>query len=244
MTGQTSCGACSTCDTDEFTSTACTASSDAVCTACDASCLTCNGSGPGQCTSCVSTQKLVGGECQSLCGIAPDPLCLVAGKAQLQANEKKAGKEKLQLQWKKIAGPTDRAGFGNPVSGNTVVVMCIFNDAGALVGERIVDRGLQNCGTKPCWKLTGKQGFQYADKTASAAGIAKIIFGGGAATKGKAAAQGKNGKNMNSLPLGLAAALSGNATPTIQMVTNAGFCVGAKMTKVTKDAPALYKAKK
>jgi hypothetical protein len=246
MTGQAACDACSTCTDGSFESAACTTSSDAVCSACDPSCLTCTGPAANQCTSCSPTQQLVVGECQSLCGMVPNPMCLQVAKANLQSNEKKSGKEKLKLQWKKITTPTTRASFGDPVTGDTVAVACIFDDGGALISEHIVDRGSQPCGTKPCWKLIGKEGFKYKDKPGSAAGIVQIKFGGGAATKGKAQVQGKNNsKNgYQSLPTGLAAALSGNTTPTIQLVTSDGFCVGATMNKVNKDTGQQYKAQK
>ena len=186
------------------------------------------------------------GECQSLCGTAPDPLCLVAAQAQLQANEKKAGNEKLKLQWKKIAAATTRASFGDPVADTTMAVLCVFKDNGTLVKEYLVDRGSQICGTKPCWKLTGKQGLAYQDKPASAAGIVKLAFKGGDAGKGQASAQGKNDskKSFTSLPTGLVTALTGNTTPTIQLVTSDGLCVGAKMNKVGKDDGLQYKAQK
>ncbi|MEO6029996.1 MAG: hypothetical protein ABIR79_24280, partial [Candidatus Binatia bacterium] len=68
-------------------------------------------------------------------------------------------------------------------------------------------------------------------------------FAGGAATKGKASAQGKNdaAKGLNSLPPGLVAALTGNTSPTIQLVTSDGLCVGATMSKVGKDDGKQYK---
>ena len=71
-------------------------------------------------------------------------------------------------------------------------------------------------------------------------------WAGGAATKGRAAAQGKNdaGKGMTSLPTGLVAALTGDTAPTIELVTNDGLCVGATINKVTKDAGGQYKAQK
>ncbi len=217
-----------------------------MCSACDPSCLTCTGGGASQCASCSATQQLVGGQCISLCGTAPDPSCLVAAQAQLQSNEKKAGKEKLLLQWKKITTATTRASFGDPVGGTTVAVLCVFDDAGTLVQEQVVDRAGQACGAKPCWKTTGKQGLAYADKNASAAGVTKLSFGGGAANKGKAAAQGKNdaAKGLTSLPTGLVAALRGNTAPTIELVTNDGLCVGAKMNKIGKDDGTQYKAQK
>jgi hypothetical protein len=161
-------------------------------------------------------------------------------------NEKKMGKEMLKLQWKKIAEATTRASFGDPVAGGTVAVLCVFSDGGTLVREYIVDRGSQSCGTKACWKNTGKQGLAYKDKAATADGIFKMSFGGGAATKGKASAQGKNNtdKGLSSLPTGLVTALGGNLTPTIQLVTNGGLCVGATMNKVGKDDGQQYKAQK
>src|SRR6185503_13131833 len=106
MTGETSCDTCSTCGDGSFESAVCTASSDAVCSACDPSCLDCSGPASNQCTSCSPPDQLVDGVCQSFCGTAPDPLCLVAAQAQLQSNEKRAGKEKLKLRWKKIASAT------------------------------------------------------------------------------------------------------------------------------------------
>jgi hypothetical protein len=200
----------------------------------------------GQCSSCPAGKQLVGGECQSVCGAAPNPLCLVAAQAQLKSDDKHTGKEKLKLRWTKIATATTRASFGDPVAGSTIAALCIFNDAGTLVGELIVDRAGQTCGTKPCWKQTGKEGLAYKDKMASAAGVAKIGFVGAAAGKGKTNAQGKNNadKGLASLPTGLSAALTGNTSPTIQLVTTDGLCVGATMNKVVKDEDQQYKAQK
>jgi hypothetical protein len=246
MAGQTSCDTCMTCSPGFFVSAVCTASSDAVCSACDPSCATCTGPDANQCSSCPSGKQLVGGECQSLCGTAPNPLCLVAAQAQLQSNDKHTGKETLKLRWTKIAAATTRASFGDPVGGSTIAALCVFNDAGMPVGELIVDRAGKTCGTKPCWKQTGKQGLAYKDKMASAAGVAKLAFVGGAAGKGKASAQGKNdaAKGLTSLPTGLSAKLTGNTSPTIELVTSDGLCVGATMNTVGKDDGLQYRAQK
>jgi hypothetical protein len=170
----------------------------------------------------------------------------VAAQAQLQSNDKHAGKETLKLRWKRITTATTRAEFGDPVMGNTSATLCIFNDAGTPVAQLVVDRGSQTCGVKPCWKATGTQGLAYNDKLASADGIAKILYGGGVANKGKASAQGKNNtiKGLTSLPTGIAAALAHNTTPTIELVTSGGLCVGAKMNIVSKDTGQQYKAQK
>lgn len=76
--------------------------------------------------------------------------------------------------------------------------------------------------------------------------ISKIGYSAGGAGKGKADAAGANdaAKGQNSLPAGVVAALSGNAHPTIQLVTSDGFCVGATMTEATKDDGLQYKARK
>ena len=94
--------------------------------------------------------------------------------------------------------------------------------------------------------MTGKQGLAYKDKTASADGVIKIGFVGAAAGKGKASAQGKNNKSqgLTSLPTGISAALTGNTSPTIELVTSDGFCVGATMNRVVKDEALQYKAQK
>jgi hypothetical protein len=245
--GAATCTTCSTCAPGTFEDAVCSASGDTVCTPCDASCATCSGAGANQCTSCTPPDQLSGGSCISpICGGAPDPACFVAAKAQLQSNEKTAGNESLKLQWKKVGPLTSRALFGDPVTGTTIVALCIFNDGGTLVKALEVARGSQICGTKPCWKLKGKQGFGYQDKPGTADGINKLSYLGGAPTKGQASAQGKNNlkKGFTNLPSGIAAALTGNIVPTIEIRTSEGLCIGAKMNKVTKDAGGKYKAQK
>ncbi len=240
------CVACATCADGTVTTTACTSTTDTVCAPCDPSCLTCTGPASNQCASCSPTEQLVGGECESLCGTAPDPACQVAAKAKLQSNEKTAGKEKLKLLWKKVAGATSRTAFGDPVTGGTVAVLCIFDDGDTLIREFAIDRGSQPCGTKPCWKLSGKRGFLYKDKSGSAGGIVKIGFVGGDPDKGNAGAQGQNNpkKGLTELPAGIAAELGGNTMPTIELVTSGGLCIGARMNDVQKDDSAQYKAQK
>ena len=264
-TGATTCDSC---DAGSFSSTtgASTCSSCAAgqyqpatgattCLGCDpgtfsstigsSACSTCSTCPPGTVEEeiCTATGDVV---CVSACGSAPDPMCLVAAKAQLQSNEKTLGKEQLKLQWKKVATPTSRATFGDPIDGTTSVTLCIFDDAGALVQDLAIARAGQTCGTKPCWKLKGKQGFGFQDKPGASDGINKLSYAGGAATKGQASAQGKNDpkKDFTSLPSGIVAALTGETAPTIEIRTSDGLCIGAKMNKVTKDAGGQYKAQK
>jgi cysteine-rich repeat protein len=180
------------------------------------------------------------------CIAAPVPGCLVAEQAQLSVNEKKAGKEKLKLQWKKVTTPTTQGAFGDPVTGTARVALCIYGDGGTLVRGFVVDQGGQSCGEKPCWAVKGTKGYGYKDKTAASDGITKIGYGSGDAGKGKADAAGSNNvsKGQTALSTGVAAALAGNTQPTIQMVTSAGLCIGATMTEAKKDDGVQYQARK
>lgn len=180
------------------------------------------------------------------CVAAPVPGCLVATEAQFQASEKTAGKEKLKLQWKKIATATTQGDFGNPASGTTRVAICLYSNGGTLIRGYVVDRAGQPCGTKPCWSAKGTKGYAYKDKTAASDGINKMAFSAGPAGKGKADAAGANNaaKGQTALPTGVVAALLGNSNPTIQLVTSDGACISATMTEVTKATGVEYKARK
>jgi len=182
-----------------------------------------------------------------LCRAAPiaDPDCLVAAQAQIQSSEKAHGKEKLKLQWGKVASATTQGAFGDPVTGVTRVALCLYGDGGELLKGFIVDKGGQVCAGKPCWKTNGTKGYGYKDKDAASDGISKIGYAARDAGKGKADAAGANNaaKLQTALPTGVVAALSGNMHPTIQLVTSDGFCVGATMTEVTLDDGLQYKAK-
>jgi cysteine-rich repeat protein/YVTN family beta-propeller protein len=180
------------------------------------------------------------------CLAAPVPGCLVAAQASIQASEKTAGKEKLKLQWKKTTAPTSQNDFGDPVNGMTRVALCLYDDDDALIRGFVVDRPGDVCTGKPCWSAKGTTGYGYKDKLAFADGITKISFGSGPADKGKADGAGANNaaKGQLALPTGFVAGLAGNSSPTIQLVTNDGFCIGATMAEVTKDTGVEYKARK
>jgi len=178
------------------------------------------------------------------CEAAPLPGCLGAAQGKLDYNEKKAGKEKMKLQWKKVSGATTQGDFGDPVSGSTIVRMCIYDDADTLVASMAVAKGGQSCAGKPCWKAKGTKGYGYGDKNNSADGVSKVGLGSGAAGKGKADAKGKNNapKGQDDLPIGVVAALTGNTAPKIQVVVSDGICIEATMSEVKKDEPTRYSA--
>ncbi len=178
------------------------------------------------------------------CAELKSPCALTVSEAKLQYSEKKAGKEKMKLQWRNISGATTQAGFGNPVDRDTSVTLCIYADNDTLVQEFIVDRAGQLCVGKPCWKARGSKGYGYKDKGSSTDGILKIGYVSGDPGKGKADATGKNNaaKGQTALPSGVVSQLTGNVAPTIQLLTGDGLCVEATMNQVKKDKGMLYKA--
>jgi hypothetical protein len=195
--------------------------------------------------TCTTIPRDDGAAC-SLCPDTLDSFCHDAARAKLDYNEKKAGKEKMNLRWQKIEAVTARGDYGDPIDDDTVVSACIYDDSGSLVREFVVDRAGATCAGKACWKAKGDRGYGYTDKDASAIGISKMDYMSGDAGRGKAAAKGKNDakKGLASLPAGVASALGGNTAPTIQMITEAGFCVGATLNDVKDDGPSRYRAQK
>ncbi len=184
--------------------------------------------------------------CAISCPVVLDPFCLDAGRAKFDYNEKRAGREKMNLRWLKIATATTQADYGDPLNGAMSVATCIYDDAGSLVQEFLVDRAGEVCAGKPCWKTKGTRGYEYKDKETSATGVSKIDYLSGDAGKGRAGTKGKNNAKQGhtSLPTGVAAALSGNPALTIQFLTQGGWCVGATLDKIKDDGPLRFRAQK
>ncbi|MFT4569424.1 MAG: hypothetical protein ACI8TX_000642 [Hyphomicrobiaceae bacterium] len=180
------------------------------------------------------------------CPATPALGCLTGGRASIQYNEKKAGKEKMKLKLTNIEEATVQGDFGDPVNSFTEVALCIYDDFSDLVQEFVVARAGDTCAGKPCWKAKGTKGYGYKDKDVATQGVAKIGLKSGDAGKGKADALGKNNvaKGQTSLPLGVVAALGGNVSPTIQLITGEGVCVGATMNTLKKDDGLIYIALK
>jgi hypothetical protein len=168
--------------------------------------------------------------------------CLAAATAQLQVNEKKAGKEKLKLAWTSIASATTGADFGDPVAGTTPYAACLYDDAGTLVHTIQIERAGADCDGKPCWKAKGTKGWGYKDKDGTAAGISGISIKGGDAGKGQVRLGGKNiaARGLTNLATGVVDALTLNIAPRMQFLTGGGACVDATINGVVKDDGSLY----
>lgn len=200
-----------------------------------------------------------GDGCSRVCTIeycppAPVAPCFGAGRAQLLAHEKKPGKERLKLQWKKIAEATTQSDYGDPASSTPMPgivgrsTICIYDDFGALIQDLTVAKAGQICGSPhgACWTATSR-GYLYRDGVGYEHGVNRIQYTSGDAGKGKASAAGSNSFDLGThvyLPVGLAAALAGNVSPTIQLITTEGFCVGATMNQVTSDDGVVYGARR
>ena len=198
----------------------------------------------------------VGGDgCTALCqtengafACAPAPVagCLVAAKASLSISEKKTGNEKLKAKLGGFEGATGQGDLGDPLAGATRYHLCVYDEGGALAAELSVDRAGQTCGPKqkPCWKDKGGKGWLYQDPATEASGTKKLVLGSGPIGKGKALWQAANKakKGQAAMPTGIAAALAGADSATLQLVTSDAACFEAGLT-VKKADGVLFKAK-
>jgi len=178
------------------------------------------------------------------CASSPLGGCIAAGQARLQVNEKTTGRESVSIALKKLAQTTTQSSFGDPVTGETSVALCIYDGAGALRGGMDVSRSGQFCGSKPCWRAISDKGFQYGDRYAASGGTTKIQMKSGAVEKGQVQAKAANnaGQGETALAVGLAAALEGETQATVQIVESDAACFSATLTDVTTSDSLQFKA--
>jgi hypothetical protein len=172
------------------------------------------------------------------CGAAPAGGCFAPGKAVLLVSEKAAGKEKLKVALKKLQMPVDPSQFGDPVTGSTRYKVCIYDSANQLKGEYTLARAGDTCGDKPCWSALSGKGYKYLDKSTAADGFLKMKLFGGVAGKGKVQAIAKG----SATPMGVTAALQGQSSATVQVLTSDAACFGVNLTQVKKADATLFKA--
>lgn len=174
------------------------------------------------------------------CAPAPTVGCVAPSKGVLLVNEKAAGKEKLKVVFTKLQSAVTPSQFGDPVNGTTAYNVCVYDAANQLRGEYTVDRAGDICGNgKPCWAAVPNKGYKYADKATAADGILKMSVSGGAALKGKVIV---GGKNLGTLPTGVAAALAGQPSATVQVLASDGICVGMTLGTVKKADGLIFSA--
>ena len=108
------------------------------------------------------------------------------------------------------------------------------------------------CGSRPCYKNVGPKGYLYKDVSASADGIQLLKLLEGNEGKSFVLLKGKNNpsKGQTSLPTGIAAALSGSTSTTLQLSLSDGFeaglstCYSVTLDTVRKDTGDFFRALK
>jgi hypothetical protein len=175
------------------------------------------------------------------CGPAPALGCVASGKGSLLVDEKKIGKEKLDVTLGKLQVAVAQGQLGDPVNGTTAYAVCVYDAADQLRGEYSLVRAGATCGDKPCWKAVSDKGYAYKDKGATADGIMLAKLSGGDAGKGKIKIKGKNASGH--LPTGVVAALLQNPTgATVQVLSSDAACFSLGLTEVKKADGTVFKA--
>jgi YVTN family beta-propeller protein len=177
-----------------------------------------------------------------VCGSVPAAGCLAGfGKAILLVKENVPGNEKVVA--KLLKGPMLTTNdFGDPtVVGGTAYNLCVYDGAGVLAGQLTVDRAGDDCAGQDCWKfvgapLSGGKGLAYKDPDATADGVTKLLGKNGDAGRSKVLLKAQNSlaKGQTALPTGIAAALAGETSVTMQLLGSDGLCLEAVLTDVKK----------
>ena len=180
------------------------------------------------------------------CAAAPVAGCVGPEKGILLVKEKTPGSERLKVVLNRLTPAVAQSQFGDPLAGRTGYKVCIYDQNDVLVGEMVVDRVQDDCGTppEPCWKALSNRGYRYNDNETAADGVQRIITEGGDAGRGKVIVSGKNNpsKGQISLPTGISAALLNNTQATVQVVTSDADCFGVTTDEVKKADGSLFKA--
>lgn len=180
------------------------------------------------------------------CPTAPTPACTTGfAKGRLTVIERSAGRERLTADLLK-GPPIAQTDLGNPTGvDGTAFTLCVYDDADAQVASLVVDRAGNDCGTKPCWKNIGGEGYGYRDRDASSSGVRSMNFTGGDAgdSRLRLSAGNKAVRGQTSLPTGIAAALSTTTSVTLQMIADNGACYGTTLTNISKRGSTSFKAK-
>lgn len=88
------------------------------------------------------------------------------------------------------------------------------------------------------------KGFSFVDKSGASSGINKLVLLAGSPGKGKAIVKGKNNakKGLSNPPL-VSGLLWGDSSPTVQLISESGLCIGGNMRSGEEKKPGLYNAK-
>lgn len=180
-----------------------------------------------------------------LCAVGPAG-CTTFEKGALTVNEKRPGKEKVAVSF--VKGPALTAlDWGAPLAAEgTKYTACLYDGIDALVAEWVIDRAGGECAGRACWRPVS-DGYRYGGKNLSADGVKSILMKGGAVGKSKMKLKGANNlaKGQTSLPTGIAAALAGSSSATLEIHgDDLGPCYGVTFDDVKADTGLLFRANK
>lgn len=144
------------------------------------------------CTNNACTQTAI---CQSgVCVCTPPELAYCPalpamgcdGAAKSQVLLESGVVPKLDWKWGKGIPALSQSDFGDPVSGGTNYLLCVYDESGGSpvlkMGATIFGGG--TCPTKACWKASGTSGWSYKNRTGNnTGGVTKVKLKGGAAGK-------------------------------------------------------------
>jgi len=175
------------------------------------------------------------------CAPGPLPGCIGAGRAKVAVKEKVAGRERLQVAFRMLAGSVEADDFGDPISGTTSHAICIYDETGDVVADLRVDRAGATCGTSACWRALADAGYRYKDPEGSADGVRTIVARGGSGT-GRLIVKARNTTSSAALPTGITARLAGAAAVLVQVHADDGACFGGRVEGVQRADTVVFKA--
>jgi hypothetical protein len=181
------------------------------------------------------------------CAPVPSDACIGAAKARFDVSEAKPGKERLTVSLSALSEQTDPADFGDPVAGDTLYDLCVYDGTGALAGSLSVERAGALCGPAqaPCWKARKKGRLDYKDPDGASEGVSKIGFVPGAAGKGRITLSASNHekKGRIALPVGIAGELANETSAIVQLHARGAACFSAELGTVKKADGVQFKAR-
>lgn len=171
--------------------------------------------------------------------------------ASLLVKESAVGREKLIAKFAK--GPdVAQMDYGNPIRppcGVTDYALCLYDGGGQLQGELTVDRAGERCsaGAAMCWHSVSQEpplgkGYAFRDRDGTSDGVTQLRLRSGSGGKAKILLKAQNTSISNHLPTGVAAALAGSTSATMQLVSRDGRCFSAPLATVRRADGQVFKA--
>lgn len=192
------------------------------------------------------------------CANGPVFGCFRYDRAKLKVSEQRDGKESLLAVMSSANLSQAGLPFNFPANGASDLRLCVFNEAGELAADLWLDRSRQTCSGKPCWKAPkGAARFIFKDPERAESGMSKVLLLNSAIDKkNKMVLKAGNNvpKGQDAMPTGIAAALQGSSSVTVQVASLGGdgsgglgneeYCHSATLNSVKDTTPDVIVAKK